>query len=63
MPARTDESPPRQQDEALKAQDAGRPPLDEVRSVVAPAADRDAVYDTGLNRSDDPGINTHGSER
>ena len=63
MPARTDESPPRQQDEALEAYDAGRPPLDEVRSFVAKAAERDAAYDTGLNRSDDPDINTHGSDR
>ena len=59
MPARSDESPPRQQD---RADEVSRRPRDEVRNFE-PAPRRDVANDDIGEWMDFPDINTHGSER
>ena len=64
MPTKTDQSPPRQQD---GERELGRSPRDEVRSFASagrqPARNHDRADEYGVELTDDPGINTHGSER
>jgi hypothetical protein len=60
MRMRTDESPPRQQDRA----DARAPRAhDEVRNIEKVESKAAAISDTVVPWTDDPAINTHGSER
>jgi hypothetical protein len=67
MPTKTDQSLPRQQD---GERELGRSPRDEVRSFASagrqPARNHDRADEAGVagvELTDDPGINTHGSER
>jgi hypothetical protein len=64
MPTKTDQSPPRQQD---RERELGHSPRDEVRSVASasrqPARNHNRADEDGVELTDDPGINTHGSER
>jgi hypothetical protein len=60
MPTRTDESPPLQQD---RASELGRTPHDELRSFDADPAEASDDHDARVSATDDPQINTHGSER
>jgi hypothetical protein len=60
MPTRTDESPPRQQD---RVPERGRRPLDEVSSFEPEAVPERRTDDGPVALTDDPDINTHGSER
>jgi hypothetical protein len=62
MPARTDQSPPRQQDEAREPRDAGRRQQDEARNFEPVVRRSDGNDDIG-EWMDFPDINTHGSER
>jgi hypothetical protein len=57
---RTDESPPRQPDRADE-----RPSLahEEVRNIEQAASEPAGISDTVDPWTDDPAINTHGSER
>jgi hypothetical protein len=63
MPTRTNESPPRQQDEAPPAQDPRRTSRDEVRNFEPDRSRDDGNYDAVGEWMDYPDINTHGSER
>jgi hypothetical protein len=60
MPTRTDESPTRQQD---RASERGGKPHDEVSNFASDADGKDGVSDTKPAWTEDPDINTHGSER
>jgi hypothetical protein len=60
MPTRTDESPPRQQD---RASERGSEPHAEVSNFATEAGDHAAVSDAEPTWTQDPDINTHGSER
>jgi hypothetical protein len=60
MPTRTDESPTRQQD---RASERGGTPHDEVSNFASDAGEERGVSDTESIWTDDPDINTHGSER
>jgi hypothetical protein len=63
MPAmrmRTDESPPRQPDSADERAPRAH---DEVRNIEKAAAEPAGISDTVVPWTDDPAINTHGSER
>jgi len=60
MRMRTDESPPRQQD---RADERTRRARDEVRNIETAAAQSGSIPDTLATWTDDPDINTHGSER
>lgn len=60
MRTRTDESPPRQQDRADERAPRAR---DEVRNIETAAAPSESIPDTLETWTDDPDINTHGSER
>ena len=60
MRMRTDESPPRQQDRADERTPRVR---DEVRNIETAASEPAAISDTAAPWTDDPAINTHGSER
>jgi hypothetical protein len=62
MPAKTNESPTRQQDEAPATQDPRRATGDELRSFAPDPPREDANYDIG-EWMDYPSINTNGSER
>ena len=62
MPSRTNQTPPRQQDEAPPVQDAPRPAQDEVRSFATNRGRDDGNDDIG-EWMDYPDINTQGSER
>lgn len=64
MPTKIDESPPRQQvgegnpDDGRRAEVRNSAPID-----GGAGRNRDAPPDAGVQLVDDPGINTHGSER
>jgi len=60
MRMRTDESPPRQQDRADERAPRAR---DEVRNMETARARSASNPDTLATWTDDPDINTHGSER
>ena len=60
MATRTDESPPRQQD---RDSEPSRRWNDELRSFDKDAGRASGDPDTGGAWTDDPDINTHGSER
>lgn len=60
MATRTDESPPRQQDRDVEP---SRGSSDDVRRVDTDAVPRSADSDTAAAWTDDPDINTQGSER
>ena len=60
MATRTDESPPRQQDR--DSEPVGRS-SDELRSFETDSRSASGDPDTGDAWTDDPDINTHGSER
>jgi hypothetical protein len=60
MRMRTDESPPRQQD---RVDDRAPRAHDEVRNIERDAAAPAAISDTVVPWTDDPAINTQGSER
>ena len=60
MPTRTDESPRRQQD---RASERGREPHDEVSNFTTDGGEGAGVSDAEPDWTDDPDINTHGSER
>ena len=60
MPMRPDESLPRQQD---RFPERGRRPPDEVSSFETDALPDRRHDDAAVEPSDDPDINTHGSER
>jgi hypothetical protein len=62
MPSRTNQTPPRQQDEAPPVPDAPRPAQDEVRSFAVSRGGDDGNDDIGewMNY---PDVNTEGSER
>ena len=60
MPTRPDESPPRQQD---RAPERGRRPRDEVSSFETDAVPDRRHDDAPAASSDDPDINTNGSQR
>lgn len=60
MPTRTDESPPREQD---RATEPSRRRDDELRSFATDAGPASGDPDIDDAWTDDPGINTHGSER
>jgi hypothetical protein len=60
MRMRTDESPPRQPD---RADERAARRHDEVRNIETAAAEPAAISDTVAPWTDDPAINTHGSER
>lgn len=60
MPAKTDESPPRQHD---RPAEVGQTAHDEVRSFDTDASEKSGNYDAGVRPIDDRDINTHGSER
>ena len=62
MPTRTNQTPPRQQDEVPPAQEARRTRQDEVRSFATNRGRDDGIDDIG-EWMDYPDINTHGSER
>jgi hypothetical protein len=64
MPTKMEQSPPPQQD---RDRELGRTPRDEVRTFASssrqPAGNHDSTEESGVELTDDPGINTHGSER
>ena len=60
MRTRLDESPPRQQD---RVPARGRRPLDEVSSFETEGVPERPTDDTPVVATEDPDINTHGSER
>jgi len=62
MPSRTNQTPPRQQDEAPPVQGARRPAQDDVRSFATNRGLDDGNDDIG-EWMDYPDINTQGSER
>ena len=62
MPSRTNQTPPRQQDEAPPVEDARRPAQEEVRSFTTYRGVDDGNEDIG-EWMDYPHINTQGSER
>jgi hypothetical protein len=64
MPTKPNESPPPEQD---RDPDPDRSPPDQVRNIVTasqqPARNQDAAQADDFDGTDDPDINTHGSER
>ena len=63
MPTRMDESPPLQQDRARQSGRGSRREPDEPRSFETEAEAENGDHDTGGAWTDDPDINTNGSER
>jgi hypothetical protein len=60
MRMRTDESPPRHEDPATDPMTRGH---DDVRNIETAAGESVAISDSLDAWTDDPDINTHGSER
>ena len=60
MPTKTDESPRRQQD---RASERGHEAHDEARNFATDGGEDTGVSDAESEWTDDPDINTHGSER
>ena len=63
MPARNNETLPRQQDEAPETQDPRRAARDELRNFASDRSRDDGNYDAVGEWMDYPAINTEGSER